>query len=60
MWTALLDGTIPWLVIVAILTMALAAALLIIHLVRTSDGELTVQVRWLGLHVHRRTTGRDG
>jgi hypothetical protein len=54
MWTALFSGTIPWLVAVTTLVLVLTAALLIVRQVRASDGEMTVRLRWLGLHVHRR------
>lgn len=56
MWTALFNGTTPWLVAIASLVLVLAATLLIVHLVRASDGEMTVQLRWLGLHVQRKPT----
>jgi hypothetical protein len=56
MWTALLTGTTPWLVVLATLTLAVAAAVLIVLLVRATDGEMSVHLRWLGLHVHRKTT----
>jgi hypothetical protein len=54
MWTALFNGTTPWLVAIATLVLVLVAALLIVHLVRASDGEMSVRLRWLGLHVQRR------
>lgn len=59
MWTAILSGGVPWLVAIAMLVLILAATLLIVHLVRASDGEMSVRLRWLGLHVHRKATRDD-
>ncbi len=56
MWKALFSGTTPWLVATATLVLVLAAALLIVHLVRTSDGEMSVRLRWLGLDVQHKAT----
>lgn len=53
MWSVLFGGTVPWVAAIATLLLVLAATLLIIHQVRVSDGDMSVRLRWLGLHVQR-------
>jgi hypothetical protein len=53
MWSVLSGDTVPWVAAIATLLLVLAATLLIIHQVRTSDGDMSVRLRWLGLHVQR-------
>jgi len=53
MWSLLLGGTVPWAVAMATLLLVLATTLLIVHQVRASDGDMSVRLRWLGLHVQR-------
>ena len=59
MWAALINGTIPWFATVAILVLALAATALIVHLVRASDGDMTVRLWWLGLHVQHKAANAN-
>jgi hypothetical protein len=58
MWTVLLGGTVPWVAATATLLLVLATTLLIIHQVRASDGDMSVRLRWLGLHVQRSAPSR--
>jgi hypothetical protein len=53
MWSVLFANTVPWTAAVVTLLLALAATLLIIRQVRASDGDMSVRLRWLGLHVQR-------
>lgn len=53
MWSVLFGGTVPWAAAIATLLLVLTATLLIIHQVRASDGDMSVRLRWLGLHVQR-------
>src|ERR1041384_492001 len=58
MWSVLFGGTVPWLAALATLLLILTATLLIIHQVRASDGDMSVRLRWLGLHVQRSAPSR--
>ena len=58
MWSVLFGGTVPWVAAIATLLLVLAATLLIIHQVRASDGDMSVRLRWLGLHVQRSAPSR--
>lgn len=58
MWSVLFGGTVPWVAAIATLLLVLAATLLIIHQVRGSDGDMSVRLRWLGLHVQRSAPSR--
>jgi hypothetical protein len=58
MWSVLFGGTLPWVAAIATLLLVLAATLLIIHQVRASDGDMSVRLRWLGLHVQRSSPSR--
>lgn len=58
MWSVLFDGIVPWVAVIATLLLVLAATLLIVHQVRASDGDMSVRLRWLGLHVQRSTPSR--
>ncbi len=58
MWSILLGDTVPWVAAIATLLLVLAATLLIIHQVRASDGDMSVRLRWLGLHVQRSAPSR--
>ena len=58
MWSVLFGDTVPWAAAIATLLLVLAATLLIIHQVRASDGDMSVRLRWLGLHVQRSAPSR--
>ena len=58
MWSVLFGDTVPWVAAIATLLLVLAATLLIIHQVRASDGDMSVRLRWLGLHVQRSAPSR--
>lgn len=58
MWSVLFGGIVPWVAAIATLLLVLAATLLIIHQVRASDGDMSVRLRWLGLHVQRSAPSR--
>ena len=58
MWSVLFGGIVPWVAAIATLLLVLAATLLIIHQVRASDADMSVRLRWLGLHVQRSAPSR--